>query len=175
MTTTHFGARQSLPRGSRTRRCRGPLLGGMGLRWRVWLRERALDEELAEGADPTESDELSLRTGQLSSVESRDRLAVALERLVRLAEEQPHPPDTMPLLVRRCKVRACRTLLLDLAESVRNAGPSDVQGIAMTARLISDRTGLLYRGGSTQPLASQVFSVLFALERRVGPERDRGR
>lgn len=170
MRITPSNTRPSLPRGWLPRRCRGPLLGGLRLRCRARWERGHLDEQLASGADPIESDELSLRTGQLSSAESRDRIAAALERAVELADQEILPPPVVPPRISREEIRDCRTLLLDLARCVRDAGPSDVQGLAMTARLISDNGSPLYRGGSTELLASAVFSALFALE----PQRSSG-
>lgn len=62
------------------RRSRGLLLGGLRLRWRTWRRAYDLDRRLARGADPIDSDDLSLRVGQLGpreiEVVSRVRCAV---------------------------------------------------------------------------------------------------
>ena len=60
------------------RRSRGLLLGGLRLRWRTWRRAYELDLRLARGADPIDSDDLSLRVGQLGSAGNRSRLACAL-------------------------------------------------------------------------------------------------
>ena len=167
MRAGRFRTRRSLPRGALPRHCRGPLLGGVRLRCRAWLRETHLDRELASGADPTESDELSLRSGQLTSAKNRDRFAVALEVVVEFVDTHSQPHGMRPLS--RAEIRRCRTLLLRLAERVRMAGPSDVHGLAMTARLIADSASPLYKGGSSQPLASTIRMALFALELQHSP------
>jgi len=85
---------------------------------------------------------------------------------VGLVDEPAPPPDTP---VPAAEIRVCRTLLLDLAESIRDAGRADVQGLAMAARLINDGASPLYQGGSTQSLASAVYSALFAMEPQQSP------
>jgi hypothetical protein len=136
------------------------------LRWRTRRQEDYLDRQLAEGADPIESAELSLRTGQLRSAESRERLAAAIERAVGLGDGSAPPSDSP---VPGAEIRVCRTLLLDLAESIRDAGRSDVQGLAIAARLINDGASPLHQGGSTQSLASAIYSALFAMDPQQSP------
>ena len=157
-------ARRSLPRRVRPRGCRGPLLGGLRLRWRTRWREEGLDAQLAGGADPLESDELSLRAGQLGSAESRAQLAAALEAAVELTEGSSTDEST-----RRDEIRVCRTLLLDLAGCVRQAALADVQGLAMTSLLVNDVASPLRGSGSTESLASAAYSALFALEPQQSP------
>lgn len=165
MSPARLPTRRSLPRGARPRGCRGPLLGGLRLRWRTRWREDHLDAQLAGGADPVESDELSLRTGQLGSAETRDRLAAALETAVARAD-RPAPPRASK---RRDEIRVCRTLLLDLARCVRHAALSDVQGLAITALLVDDAASPLHTSRSAQSLASAAYSALFALEPQQSP------
>jgi hypothetical protein len=105
------------------------------LRFRVRFKRRRLDEQLADGADPTGSPELSLRTAQLRSSEVRTRLARALEKKLAMAYEpillsirlQPH----------RYEIRACREEIHELAERLRDNEPVEVRGMAMTARLLT--------------------------------------
>jgi hypothetical protein len=65
-------------------RSRGLVLGGIWLRCGSRWRARELDRQLAAGADPMQSDELSLRVGQLGSSRHRRRIACALRRAVAL-------------------------------------------------------------------------------------------
>jgi hypothetical protein len=85
MTRVPFGRRRWLPTRRLARRSRGVVLGGVWLRLVTWSRASALDRELAGGADPMQSDELSLRVGQLRSAKHRARLACALRGAVELA------------------------------------------------------------------------------------------
>jgi hypothetical protein len=147
------------------RRSRGLVLGGTWLRWRTWARATELDGLLARGADPMESDELSLRVGQLGSARSRARLAGALRGAVELADRQPEPFGMPRWLIRRTEIRANRELILELAERVGSCGPVGVEGLGMTSLLISDGASPLYDGDPRRSLTATVFTALVALER----------
>ena len=108
------------------------MLGGIWLRWRTWVRAQELDGLLARGADPMDSDELSLRVGQLGSARSRARLACALRGAVELADRQPEPFGMPRSQIRRAEIRASRELLLELAERVDSRGPVGVEGLALS-------------------------------------------
>src|SRR5215210_2285802 len=83
--------RRELPRPRAMSRSRGLVLGGIWLRCTTRCRARQLDRQLAAGVDPMQSDELSLRVGQLGSPGSRRRIACALRGLVALAEQDSYP------------------------------------------------------------------------------------
>jgi hypothetical protein len=153
------------PRGpSQLPRCwRGLLLGGVRLRLLAWRRAHDLDRRLAAGADPMRSDELSLRVGQLGSPGSRDRLAHALRNAVEIANG--HHAPLMKTRLRRAEIREDDELLLALADRLRDGEPLGVQGLAMTARLIKDRSGPLYRAGVNGSLSATALKALAALER----------
>jgi hypothetical protein len=93
-----------------------------------WKRDR-LDEQLARGADPNAAAELRLRAAQLVSTAGRVELADALETVVREARG------------RHAAVQACADDLLALARRLRDEGPVDVRGAAMTRRLVADLAG----------------------------------
>jgi hypothetical protein len=139
------------------------LLGGVWLRWHTWRRAHDLDRRLASGADPMQSDELSLRVGQLGSPGSRIRLAHALRDAVEIANGQ-HAPLVKTRL-RRPEIRETDELLLALADRLRGGEPLGVQGLAMTARLINDRSSPLYRSGVSGSLPTIALEALAALER----------
>jgi hypothetical protein len=67
MTALPFTTRRWLPSRRLARRSRGLLLGGIWLRVVTRWRAPVLDRQLANGIDPMQSDELSLRVGQLGS------------------------------------------------------------------------------------------------------------
>jgi hypothetical protein len=145
------------------RRSRGLVLGGVWLRLVTWLRASALDRELAGGADPMQSDELSLRVGQLRSAKRRTRLAVGLRSAVELANHH-HEPLVMTRL-RRPEIKANQELLLALADLLRDDEPLGVQGLAMTSVLVADGSSPLYRMHARRPLSAAAFEALTALER----------
>ena len=120
--------------------------GRLRLRTR-WQRNR-LDEQIAGGAETTASAELSLRAAQLSSHAERQRIANALVEAV--GESRRGDPVTIRTKPHRAEVRAVADELLGLAERLRDDLPVDVRGVAMAARLVSDRIGPLrsMRGGN---------------------------
>jgi hypothetical protein len=144
-------------------RSRGPLLGGMWLRVLTRWRAADLDRQLANGTDPMQSDELSLRVGQLGSAGRRTRLSHALREAVALAKGKRAPLITTRL--RRAEILENDDLLLALADRLRDGEPLGIQGLAMTARLVTDRTGPLYRSGLSSSLPARALEALIALDR----------
>ena len=76
--TRRIRFRRWLPSRRLARRSRSLVLGGMWLRWRTGARAQELDGFLARGADLMDSDELSLRVGQLGSARSRAYTAMGV-------------------------------------------------------------------------------------------------
>jgi hypothetical protein len=154
-----------LPRSAVPRRSRGLLLGGVWLRVITRWHARDLDDQLAAGADPMQSDELSLRVGQLGSSRSRRRVACALRGAVALANRDAYPIAMAAPLISRAEVRANGELLLELAERVHSSEPAGARGLAIASKLIEDRRSPLYSEQSERPLTVSAFEALVALER----------
>lgn len=110
-----------------------------------------------------QSDELSLRVGQLDSAKTRARLESALRGAVELADRQPATRRTPP--IRRGDIRANRELLLELAECLGVSRPLSAMGLAMTFRLIHDSPSPLYQENAGRSLKVAAFEALVALER----------
>jgi hypothetical protein len=165
MLTPRIGRGQCMPRGPLARRSRGPLLGGVWLRVATRWRARDLDNQLAAGADPIESDELSLRVGQLGSSKSRRRLACALRGVVALAARDAYPIAMAAPPIRRTAVRANGELLLELADRLSTSEPVGVRGLAITSKLIDDRKSPLYSEHADRSLPVSAFEALVALDR----------
>ena len=145
----------------RLRRSRGLLLGGVWLRVLTRWSAGELDRRLATGSDPMLSDELSLRVGQLGSAGTRVRLANALRAAVQFANGRRAP--LIATRLRREEIRECDELLLSLAERLHGGEPVGAQGLAMTARLVADRSGPLYRSRARGSLPGAVAEALAAL------------
>jgi hypothetical protein len=158
-----LGRRRLLPSGRLARRSRGPLLGGIWLRLVTRWRGPDLVRELANGADPMQSDELSLRVGQLGSAGTRSRLAVALRGAAEMANGRHPPLITTSLRLR--EIEDNEELLLALADRLRGGEPLGIQGLAMTARLVTDHSSPLYRSGAGGSLPAAVSEALASLER----------
>jgi hypothetical protein len=155
--------RRWLPPGRVARRSRGLVLGGVWLRCVTRLRARDLDRDLAAGADPIGSDELSLRVGQLAAGATRVRLARVLHDAVAVANGR-HPPLTVTRL-QRATIRDNQELLLALADRVRDGGVVGVRGLAMVSELLEDRSGPLYAADTERPLAVTALEALVELDR----------
>lgn len=123
----------------------------LGVRLRTrWWRD-CLDDQLASGADPTSSPELRFRAGELQSQAVRLRLANAI--VARLEGADQH-----------AEIREYEDNLNALVARLRYGGPIDIQGAAMTARLVNDRTSPLHRHGGDS-LRGAVLSARLALDR----------
>jgi hypothetical protein len=112
-----------------------------------------------------QSDELSLRVGQLSSYKSRRRIACALHGAVALAEREVYPVIAGPPSIRRAAVSASGGLLLEIADRVGSCEPVGVRGLALASQLVADRRGPLYRDDVEHPLTTTAFEALLALDR----------
>lgn len=115
----------------------------LALRARTWLRRRRLDDRLGRGADPRSDRELELRAHRICSDASRQRLARALERLVRDAR-QPARLIRRQVPMRRAAIRDCAEDLEALIRRLRDGRPVEPRGIALTDRLLTDGASPLY-------------------------------
>jgi hypothetical protein len=125
------------------------------------LRAADLDRRLAAGADPMQSDELSLRAGQLGSAGTRSRLAAALREAVAVANGRHAPLISTRL--QRPGIRENEDQLLALADRLGDGEPLGIEGIAKTARLVDDHSSPMYRAGGALP--EFLSAALAALER----------
>ena len=157
--------RGELPRTRVMSRARGLLLGGLWLHCATRWRARELDRQLAAGADPMQTNQLSLRVGQLGSSRSRRRIACALRGAVALAERDAYPGTAFAPPIERAAVRASGGILLEIAERLLSCEPVGARGVAMASQLIEDRRGPLYRCDAASPLTVTAFEALVELDR----------
>jgi len=87
---------------------------GLGVRMRTRWRRARLDDELAGGASPSASAELTLGATQLNSPVMRSRLVGALVRKLDDAR-QPDPDAIKVRRAQRARIRDCADDLLALA------------------------------------------------------------
>jgi hypothetical protein len=160
--TVRLRSRRWLPSRRLARRSRGPLLGGVSLRVLTRWHARDLDRQLATGTDPMLSDELSLRVGQLGSSHTRIRLSYELRSAVEAATGQH--PSLVRTRLRLAEIQESEGLMLTLAERLRSGEPLGVQGLAMAAGLVNDRSSDLYRSSTGGSLSATLVEVLQALE-----------
>ena len=118
----------------------------LSVRLRTRFRRNRLDAELAQGGEHSESPELMLRANQLRSPGERARLANALIKAVGSARGPHLGAFTGKARRRDAAIRQTADDVLALALRLRDDTPIDVQGAAVTARLVDDRASALYRG-----------------------------
>jgi hypothetical protein len=114
-------------------------------RLRTRWRRNQLDEELSAGADPRTSAELSVRASQLRSEHVRTELASTL--VDALDAGRARGVLTVGSRPRRAALERNLDELVPLVERLCDGRAIDVRGAAMTARLVSDTRGPLYRKG----------------------------
>ena len=143
----------------------------LSVRMRTRRRRDRLDDALASGADPASSPELSLRAAQLQSQAVRTQLANAIVGVLGKAHEPHLGRFTATGTRQHAVVREYADNLRALVARLRDEQPIDLQGVAMTARLVNDRTSPLYRQGG-ENLGAAVLSVRLALDRSVPVQQD---
>jgi hypothetical protein len=133
-------------------------------RMRTRWRRNQLDDTLSAGADPLASVELSARASQLRSEPERARLANTL--VDPLVAGRASELLTIGARPRRTALKRNLDELVPLIERLCDGHPIDVRGAAMTARLVSDTQGPLYRKGD---LRHALRAARMALDER-GPD-----
>ena len=152
----------AVPAHSRPHKPRRPSLA---LRARVWFKSLELDAALADGDDPTRTPELALRARQLAEPSRRDELAEAIYRVIAIADRHEKEAAIMPLTpFRPWQIDGNRSLLLELADRLRDNSPHALQGVAMTALMLEDGTGPLFFSNRTATLERAISACLSALD-----------
>jgi hypothetical protein len=127
---------------------------------RVLLAHDHLDAELAHGVDPSRSEALELRARQL--IDRRSELADRIDEVIaRGHERRVHFTAEIP--IRRADVLEVEDDLHALASRLRDGNPVDVQGVALTKRLLTDGAGPLY-ALNDRSLRFEVRSARLALD-----------
>jgi hypothetical protein len=112
-------------------------------RLRTRLHRNRLDVELAKGADPNGETLRARRARQLTSEETRQRIAASLERLLAEADEAPRPFSSK-VPIARAQIRDCRWDIEGLVERLKAPTYICPQAVAMANLLIHDGAGPLY-------------------------------
>jgi len=127
-----------------------------------------LDEQLAEGVNPSASPGLSQRARRITRPAARRRLAEAL-RLRIEAAQTPAPPLTAKIPVDRTPVLSCREQIEALADRIATAEHPRARGVAIARQLAFDGLAPLYwrpggNGDGATRLAGAIESAQRALE-----------
>jgi hypothetical protein len=127
-----------------------------------WTRKR-LDEQLARGADPGTSAQLTLRAAQLRSRSQRFRLANAL--VDTLGDAGGTNLGALRMTTRRqhAVIRECADDVLALVGRLRDDRPVETRGVAIAARLVDNGASPLHRSGG-QDLQHELRAARFALD-----------
>jgi hypothetical protein len=143
-----------------------PRLGGrptLGLRLRTFWRIPELDLALANGTDPLDSEELTLRAQQLVEPELRTELAYSIEKVLK-AVAWRHQPLPGPRIYERSPIEANRSLLLELRARLTDHRPHRLRGLAMSELMIRYGDSCLYRATSARQLEQELCRVLELLD-----------
>jgi hypothetical protein len=143
----------------------------LAVRLRTRFRRDRLDAELAQGGDPSASAEVTFRATQLRSPGERARLANSLIKAVGMARGPNLGAFTRKAQRRDAAIRQSADDLLALALRLRDDRPIDVEGAAMTARLVNDRASALYRGPAHE-LQAATRAARLALDNTTASARE---
>jgi hypothetical protein len=103
---------------------------------------------------------------QLTRARHRRALANSLEEVVRIAHADRPWRTAAPSLATR-DVRASRSVLIQLAQVLRENRDVYASGVALAQRLLTDGTGPLYRCGRDDELWHSARNAIAALDGRI--------
>jgi hypothetical protein len=158
-----FGSSQRLaaaPRRGRDACERRPWLV---IRVRAWWRRSELDQALADGTDPTTSEELCLRAAQLSDPRMAERLAASLEAAVDAAGRPVNQRSPAVPLRRRAIIDA-RAALLGLVLRLRDPDELGHRGAAMASHLVCSGDSPLFAGSAGESLWAYARRAAWAID-----------
>lgn len=124
------------------------------------VRCKALDRQLADGADPADSPALAVRAVQLTQPAVRGRIATALERWATASSETPRRFEARPP---EGAIARNRQELRELAALLRGRAPICAGGIARLRLMIVNGAGLAYTDATGEGLARELEQAREAL------------
>jgi hypothetical protein len=139
---------------------------GLRVRLSLWWRRGALIEALAEGANPDASAELTAVAGELIGMRTRQRLAAALDRVLRTAAQRTVPWGLAVPLNKR-EIADARDELAALAERLRATRPVPAHAVARAAMLLSQATSPLYDRASPRRAWDLARTARLALDEPI--------
>jgi hypothetical protein len=133
------------------------------LRLSVALQRDAIDGALAQGADPGDAPEVSLRAARLVRDRDRRALASTLRLVVRQAEGDPWLSRVNWREIQRAAILADRQELVALIERLESPRPAVPEGVAIAERLMSDLHSPLFapaEPGTIRRLARRAVTTM---------------
>ena len=135
------------------------------------LRWRALDRELAGGADPSSSAALTQRALRLTRPRTRARLAQSVRDVIAAAGRPPAIPSSR-IPPSRPEVPAARADLEAIASLLASDMPLYAEGVARLELLLTDGGGPLYSPDYPAALSRELERIVAALGVREEDLRD---
>jgi hypothetical protein len=129
------------------------------VRLSVRFRRRSFNRQLAGGADPSRSPELTLRAWQLVQPSSRRRVSRSLRQAVFQAQDHRLNGLSSVVPVSRRAVTEWSQGLLGVADAIEEFDRVSACGIARALELITDGTGPLYNPAAEYLLGTAVWSI----------------
>ena len=138
-----------------------------------WLRARVraalhrddLTRALAEGVDPTSSDELALRAGQLTSQRNRRSLARAMRRTIDEAHRPPLARSRM-VIIRRGAVLEAEDAMRTMIARLDSSQPLRAEGMAIAQRILTNaERSPLYNRAEPGALRREISVATAAMSR----------
>ena len=132
-------------------------------RLRVRAHRVGLDRRLAAGEDPRTDVDLRLRADELTESESRDRIALVIERT--FTEAAGPPPISSQVPLARTAIVACTPRLRAIAGRLRSDHFVAAKGVAQAAMLVREGTSPLYSTSTSEDaLRHRLAEIAGALE-----------
>jgi len=139
------------------------------LRLKVYLTRGRLDRRIAAGELSRSSEELALRSRQLTDPCNQQRVARDLRRVIDYADKRASGRVVSSVVIDAPVVRRGRWALTELAEQLERAGDVDPHGVVLAQKLLSDAQSPLFNRHADRTVASTVRDIREALDGRPSP------
>ena len=134
------------------------------LRLRTSLHREELTRALADGSDPSSSDELALRAARLTSRHNRKALARALRRTIAEAH-RPLMTRSSAVIIRRGAVVDAEPEIIALIDRLNGTVPVCARGVAIVERILTDADrSPLYVDGERGSLSRAIALATVAMD-----------
>ena len=129
----------------------------------VFIRRASLDGRLAVGVEPSRSDALWARAGQLMKLDARRQLAAGLETRLDAARDHRAAFTARAPLQRRDLI-ADTALVRSIVDRLHDPVPVTPRGMARLRMLLVDGTSPMYHPAAPDALHTELASIRHVLE-----------
>jgi hypothetical protein len=141
-----------------------PNAAQLALRLKVLVTRVKLDHTIEAGGPCEASEELALRTHQLTEPRVQRQIAANLRRLIDYVDRREARAGISAVVIEPRAVRDGRDEILSLAESLELGAPVSPRGILFARRLLTDGLSPLFNPGCRRTVREAVKEVREALE-----------